>query len=70
MYQTSAKIKILDEKKGMGMDLSDITSMFSGSKVNLDNEMEVLRSHRLLERVVTDLNLTTSFYGIGNVISS
>lgn len=69
VYETSAKIKILDEKKG-GMDLSEITSMFSGSKVNLDNEMEVLRSHRLLERVVTDLNLTTSYYVLGNIISS
>ena len=69
VYETSAKIKILDDKKG-GMDLSEITSMFSGSSVNLDNEMEVLRSHRLLERVATDLNLTTSYYALGNIVNS
>lgn len=67
VYQTSAKIKILDDKKRFGMDLSDITSMFSGSKVNLDNEMEVLRSHRLLRRVVNKLNLTTSCYYVANI---
>ena len=69
VYQTSAKVKILDDKKG-GMGLSEITSMFSGSSVNLDNEMEVLRSHRLLERVVTDLNLTTSYYALGNIVTT
>jgi capsular polysaccharide biosynthesis protein len=68
VYQTSAKIKILDDKNG-GMDLSEMTSMFSGSQVNLYNEMEVLRSHRLLERVVTDLDLTTSYYFMANVMT-
>jgi tyrosine-protein kinase Etk/Wzc len=68
VYDTSAKIKILDDKKG-GMDLSEMTSMFSGSQVNLYNEIEVLRSHRLLERVVTDLDLTTSYYFMANVMT-
>ena len=48
IYQTTAKIKILDNSKG-GMKLpSDVAALFSNSKVNLDNEIEVLKSHRLL----------------------
>lgn len=70
IYQTTAKIKILDNSKG-GMKLpSDMTSLFSNSKVNIDNEIEVIKSHRLLERVALDLNLGTTYYSEGNVISS
>ena len=67
IYQTTAKIKILDNSKG-GMKLpSDVAALFSNSKVNLDNEMEVLKSHRLLELVAKNLNLGTSYYSVGNV---
>ena len=41
IYQTTAKIKILDNSKG-GMKLpSDVAALFSNTKVNLDNEIEV-----------------------------
>ena len=67
IYQTTAKIKILDNSKG-GMKLpSDVAALFSNSKVNLDNEMEVLKSHRLLELVAKNLNLCTSYYSVGNI---
>lgn len=70
IYQTTAKIKILDNSKG-GMRLpSDVTALFSNSKVNLDNEIEVIKSHRLLERVATAIDLNTSYYIEGNVKSS
>lgn len=42
IYFTTAKIKILDNSKG-GIKLpSDVAALFSNSKVNLDNEMDVL----------------------------
>ena len=67
IYQTTAKIKILDNSKG-GMKLpSDVAALFSNSKVNLDNEIEVLKSHRLLELVAKNLNLCTSYYSVGNI---
>ena len=67
IYKTTAKIKILDNSKG-GMKLpSDVAALFSNSKVNLDNEMEVLKSHRLLELVAKNLNLCTSYYSVGNI---
>jgi tyrosine-protein kinase Etk/Wzc len=70
VYQTTAKIKILDNSKG-GIKLpSDMTSLFSNSKVNIENEIEVIKSHRLLERVALALNLGTTYYSEGNVKSS
>jgi tyrosine-protein kinase Etk/Wzc len=70
VFQTTAKIKILDNSKG-GMKLpSDVTALFSNSKVNLDNEMEVIKSHRLLELVANNLNLETSYYTVGKIKTS
>ena len=70
IYQTTAKIKILDNSKG-GIKLpSDVAALFSNSKVNLDNEMEVLKSYRLLELVAKNLNLETSYYTVGNIKTS
>jgi tyrosine-protein kinase Etk/Wzc len=67
IYQTTAKIKILDSSKG-GIKLpSDVASLFSNSKVNLDNEMEVLKSHRLLALVAKNLDLETFYYTVGNI---
>ena len=59
VYQTTAKIKVLDNSKGAMKLPSDITSLFSNSKVNIDNEIEVIKSHRLLERVAIDLNFNS-----------
>ena len=70
IYQTTAKIKILDNSKG-GMKLpSDVAALFSNSKVNLDNEIEVIKSHRLLKLVAKNLNLGTSYYSVGNIKTS
>lgn len=68
VYQTNVKIKILDNSKG-GSAMPEITKLFGNSGVNLDNEMEVLKSHRLMERIALDLNLTTSYYSVGNIAS-
>ena len=70
IYQTTAKIKVLDNSKGAMKLPSDITSLFSNSKVNIDNEIEVIKSHRLLEKVALDLNLNTAYYSDGNVVST
>jgi tyrosine-protein kinase Etk/Wzc len=67
VYQTSAKIKILDDSKG-GSPLPELSMMFPTNRINLDNEMEILKSHRLIERVEEDLDLNTAYYVVGNVI--
>src|SRR6056297_4049430 len=51
-YASMAKIKIIDESKEMNV-ASDALSMLNGgvSQINMDNEIEVLRSYRLLDKV-------------------
>ncbi len=68
-YQTSGKIKILDESS-KGMELpGDITTLFKNSKVNLENEIEIIKSHNLLEKVVADLELNVRYFEEGSIKS-
>ncbi len=63
VYQTDAEIKILKEKEN-GIDLSGLdgaASLFSNRDVNLENEIEVLKSRRLLDSVVHSLKLNTTY---------
>lgn len=65
LYATSAKVKIIDESQQPDL-ASDAKKDFWGlSTVNLDNEIEVFKSHRLLQQVVTDLNLDVNYYSVG-----
>ena len=70
IYQTSAKIKILDTTEGKMELPSDLNSLLSSNKVNLENEIGVIKSQRLLRRVALALNLTTTYYFDGKIISS
>ncbi len=67
-FKSIAKIKIIDESKEMNVAV-DALSMLSGggSNINMDNEMEVLRSYRLLNQVATELNLDVSFIEKGSI---
>lgn len=66
IYSTSAKIQVLDEKKGL-----ELTSFgFNSSYINLENEIEVLKSLRISERVVRNLDLTMVYYEEGNVLTT
>jgi capsular exopolysaccharide synthesis family protein len=67
---SSAKIKILDNSTSPFKMPSDGFSLFGRSKVNLENEVEVIKSQRLLGNVVNDLNLTTIYSAIGYVTES
>lgn len=68
-YKTVGKIKILDDAS-KGIELAgEISSLFESSKVNLENEIEVIKSHRLLENVVRNLNLNVSYFEQGKIKS-
>ena len=69
-YQSSAKIKILDNSTNSFKMPSDAISLFAKSKLNLENEVEVIKSHRIMEMVVQKLNLTTAYTQTGYVKSS
>ena len=58
VYTSTAKIKVLDKKES-SLELPSAEDLFSHSKINLENEVEVLKSYPILEKVVRNLNLTT-----------
>lgn len=67
VYSTEAKIKIIDASKELNIG-ADALSMLSGKpKINLDNEIEVLKSYRLLSQVVEALNLQVDYLVEGNI---
>jgi len=68
VFETSSKIKILD-KKHTGLDLHSAEDLFSNSKINLENELEIVKSYSILELVVRNQNLTTSVINNGNIMS-
>ena len=59
MYKTSASLLIKDRQAGRG-SLIDELDMFSTRNVT-DNEVEILYSYSLMERVVSDLELQVSY---------
>ena len=69
VYTSTAKIKVLDKKES-SLELPSAEDLFSHSKINLENEVEILKSYPILEQVVGNLNLTTSFVSIGDIMES
>ena len=68
IYQTTAKVKILDESEGLELPTSAF--VFNRSNINLENEIEILTSYIIIERVITELKLSTRFYEEGTIQTS
>lgn len=65
VYETKANIKIIDDSKNnFVLPVAGLTS-FGRTKVNLDNQIEIIRSYRILEQVSKELNLDTQYYSMG-----
>ncbi len=72
-YQISTTILIDDEKKGgLASELSafEDLGLLGGSQTSVDNEIELLKSRALMERVVKDLGVNVTYYIKGRVIES
>ena len=67
IYNTNSKIKILDKSDGL---LNPADAFSFKSKVNLDNDTEILKSYIILERVVKKLKLNTKFFEEGHIQTS
>ncbi|WP_338647737.1 polysaccharide biosynthesis tyrosine autokinase [Flavobacterium sp. KS-LB2] len=66
VYAIEAKIKILEESnKGLKLPSELLGMMASKSGINLENELETMKSRRLIGPVVSQLNLTTSYFTKG-----
>ena len=69
VFETSAKIKILDKKES-NLELPSAENIFKNSQINLQNESEILKSFTILRQVVINLELTTSIFAIGDIQES
>jgi tyrosine-protein kinase Etk/Wzc len=68
IYQSTATILVKDEKKGEASILEDLSSGTAGfSSVNVEDEIQILKSKNLMSGVVDDLNLTTQYLLEGNI---
>ena len=66
IYAVETTVKILDESKnGLKLPSELLGMMANKSGLNLENEMEVLKSRRLFGPVVSQLNLTTTYFNKG-----
>jgi capsular exopolysaccharide synthesis family protein len=62
LYSIESKVKILEENnKGLKLPSELLGMMASKGGINLENEMESMKSRRLFRPVVADLNLMTSY---------
>ena len=66
IYYSEATIKVLQEEEENVLSLSK-GSLMGNSGVNLQNEILVLKSQRLLSQVVDSLNLDIDYYEVGTV---
>jgi len=69
LYSTTAKIKVLDKKEA-SLELPSAENLFRNSKINLENEIELLSSYPILKNVTQMLRLNTDFFGVGDIMTS
>ena len=70
VYESSTQIKVLKEQSGLDLKgLQGSAPLIDMRSVNLDNEMAVLRSRRIAEKIVDRLNLTCTYYRVGSIKS-
>lgn len=69
VYNVAAKIKIIDKKES-SLELPTASELFSNSKINLENEIEVIKSYPILSQVIENKNLHTSVISIGDIMES
>ncbi len=68
VYGTSAKIKILDNSSSsFKMPSVGGVSLFARPRINLENEVEIIKSYRLNEQVAINLGLQTQYTRLGYI---
>ena len=68
-YGSMTSILIKDEKKGGSSEYSAISDLnIFSSKSNVDNEIAILKSRTLSQKVVSSLELDISYYSVGRVV--
>ncbi len=67
IYESHSEIKILDNSTSAFKLPDNMIPVFGSksSKKSLDNEIEMIKSYQLMERVVKNLDLTTCYHRVG-----
>lgn len=65
-YNSYARVKIIDDKQNAEFSL-DVSTLMGKSSINLENEIAVFSSFRLVKQVVNDLNLNISYFKTENL---
>lgn len=64
-YTTKTKIKILSQEETSSsflQEINPINTYFYENSKNIEDEIEILKSKNILDKVIKDLNLKSSFY--------
>lgn len=61
IYSSNITIELSDDKKSKSQDMV-LESLMGGSSVNIDNEIEVLKSRFIAKKVADKLNLNTRYF--------
>ena len=72
MYSISTTVLVKVDKRGLAPELgafADIPGISMGN-MNLENEMEIVRSRNMLAKTIKDLNLNISYFTDGRVITT
>ena len=70
IYESKGQIKILKDQSGLDLKgLQGYSPLIDMSKINLYNEISILNSRRIAEKVVHKLELTGSYYRSGSIKS-
>jgi tyrosine-protein kinase Etk/Wzc len=69
-FMSTAKIQILEEDGNGGLDLFNDIDLFSISKNNVLDEIEIIKSRSNLLELTNKLKLNTRIFEVGNVIES
>jgi tyrosine-protein kinase Etk/Wzc len=67
IFDSKIKVKIIDDSKNNFAMPTNGISLFGKTKVNLDNHIEILKSHRIIEQVIKSLDLNTIYYSKGYI---
>ena len=62
VFETNAKIKVLDQERDLALPTA--MTIFNRSMINLENEIELLKSTNLIGKVVNKLNLQLKHYDL------
>ena len=67
IYETNARIKITSQKANEIELPGNLSTLFDDFKVNQENEIEIIKSYRILEKVVEKLDLNIRYYSIDKI---